>query len=41
MVEFFGNLSAIYMKWCAQTFSADFCTFRNFWLQFRENCGNT
>jgi len=27
-----SNLSAIYTKWCAQTF-------RNFWPQFRENCG--
>jgi len=37
----FSNPSAIYTKWCAQTFPQIFWDFRNFWPQFREHCGAT
>jgi len=35
----FSNLSAIYRKQGAQTVLPIFWTFRNFWPQFRNNCG--
>jgi len=33
---FFKNPSAIYAKWCAQTLSADFLNFHNFYSHFSE-----
>jgi len=37
---FFKTLSYLY-EVVRTNFSDDFWTFRNFWLQFRENCGAT
>jgi len=35
---FFKSVSYLYEMVCTN-YSADFQTFRNFWPQFRENCG--
>jgi len=37
---FFKSLSYLY-EVVRTNFSADFWTFRNYWPQFRENCGDT
>ena len=37
---FFKSLTYLY-EVVRRNLSADFCTFRNFWPQFRENCGAT